>query len=118
MARPDAPSTSLATDPSVILALSRTFESGCHRISLLNQFAALAGQIAHLAGGMRFGDGTQSIQRHANRTADDPGLGEWRVDDALVAKLLEQTGRPLLNKPFAPSELYRAIAALKIEDRE
>jgi two-component system NtrC family sensor kinase len=30
---------------------------------------------------------------------------------------LEQTGRPLLNKPFAPSELYRAIAAMRAEDR-
>jgi two-component system NtrC family sensor kinase len=35
---------------------------------------------------------------------------------ATTRDFLQQTGRPLLSKPFAPSELYRAIAALKTED--
>jgi signal transduction histidine kinase/CheY-like chemotaxis protein len=36
---------------------------------------------------------------------------------AATRDFLQQTGRPLLTKPFAPSELYRAIAALKIADQ-
>jgi two-component system, cell cycle sensor histidine kinase and response regulator CckA len=36
---------------------------------------------------------------------------------AATRDFLQQAGRPLLSKPFAPSELYRAIAAMRIEDR-
>jgi signal transduction histidine kinase len=37
---------------------------------------------------------------------------------AATRDFLQQTGRPLLSKPFAPSELYRAIASMSIfEDR-
>jgi two-component system, NtrC family, sensor kinase len=35
---------------------------------------------------------------------------------AATRDFLQQTGRPLLSKPFAPSELYRVIATLRTED--
>ena len=37
---------------------------------------------------------------------------------ATTRDFLQQTGRPLLSKPFAPSALYRAIAAMTAEGRE
>jgi signal transduction histidine kinase/CheY-like chemotaxis protein len=36
---------------------------------------------------------------------------------AATRDFLQQAGRPLVSKPFAPSELYRAIAAMRAEDR-
>ena len=41
-------------------------------------------------GELDLGDGDQAVERHPDRGADDPALGQGRVDDAVVAELVPE----------------------------
>ena len=64
---------------------------------------------------LNLGHGSQAVERHADRGADDAGLGERRVDHTLAAELLLQAGghaKHAANLPTSsPNTTTRSSAA-------
>src|SRR5207248_6049855 len=66
------------------------------------------------------GNGPQPVHRHADGGADDPGLRERRVDDAIGAELLDQSDRSAkdaaeLAHVFAQHDHARIAAHLDLQ---